>query len=162
MGMKRRAFFSAFGIGTAATVASVAQGRTPQLDTPKRDIKWATEMCRNGHRVRLASWITPIDQRGSINAGKDASIVTFRQGTQEGVSSLDELAVTGEMLEGPWELVPENDWPKPPPPPPPAPTGGDFTILSLDNTGSGYGGDFTIMGGGPNGGNITVSGGKVQ
>ena len=161
MGMKRRAFFSAFGIGTAATVASVAQGRAPQLDTPKRDIAWATEMCRKGHRVRLASWITPIDQRGAVNAGKDPSIVTFRQGTREGVSSLDELAVTGEMLEGPWEIVPESDWPKPPPPPPPPAPADDFTIVSLDQTGAGYGGDFTIMGG-HNGGNITVSGGKVQ
>jgi len=155
MGMKRRAFFSAFGIGTAATVASVAQGRTPQLDTPKRDLKWAREMTSKGHRVRLESWITPIDQRGNINPGKDPSIVTFRQGTREGVASVDELAVTGEMLEGPWELVPEEDWPKPPPPPSP---GGDLILTSLDYTDPGYN-SITIGG---TGGNITITGGKVK
>jgi hypothetical protein len=145
MGLKRRAFFSVFGIGTAATVASVAQGRTPQLDTPTRDLKWAREMCEKGHRVRLASWITPIDQRGDLNPGKDPSIVTFRQGTREGVSSIDELAVTGEMLEGPWELVPEEDWPNKPPPPLSLP-GGDLTILSYHQTAAGSG-DITITGG---------------
>jgi len=43
-------------------------------------------------------------------------VVTIRQGSRAGIVDLDELVVTVEVLEGPWEIVPEEDHPKPPEP----------------------------------------------
>jgi len=66
--------------------------------------------------------------------------------------------MTVEVMEGPWERVPEADMPKPPPPPPPVSdgsvfltagngmSGGDITFISGTGSGSGQGGSIKIYG----------------
>jgi len=105
--MRRRGFLSVFGFGAAATVAGAAKATTPV----KRDINWARKMCQEGHRVRLLSWRVPAKDRSNPSPG--TTTVTFTMGDPSGVGSVDHLALTGEMLEGPWELVPPEDMSKP-------------------------------------------------
>jgi hypothetical protein len=131
--MRRRAFFSAFGFGTAATVVSgvaVAKGASPHPE--KRDLQWAKARTAEGHRVRLESWCVPIRERDSETAGPDA--VTIHMGSAAGLASLDACAVTVGMLDGPWEIVPQEDYPKPPKPVvwDTRGRGGDITIRSGD------------------------------
>ena len=114
----------------------------------KRDLKWATAQAEEGYRVRLESWRVPLDQRAPFPEGNDAAMM-IRMGSPSGLESLDECAVTVEMLEGPWEVVPEEDYPKPPEPPP----SGIFFTNTMD------GGDITITSGyGDGGGQILLTG----
>lgn len=153
---RRRGFLS-IGLGAAA-VGSVAPAPA-QAAAWTRDIKWARVQTQAGRRVRLESWRVPVAERPQIEAG--ASTMTVRQGSPEGVVSVEELVLTVETLEGPWEIVPEADYPKPPPPLPPTEA---FTINTFSADGSG--GDITLTGGhgvgGAVGGIVTVSGGSAR
>jgi hypothetical protein len=155
MSMKRRAFFGAFTAGTVATVAGGAKqahAATPE----KRDIHWAKEMTEMGFRVRLESWVVPVEKRPDRTDEHDAGI-SARMGQPCGVSAIDELIVTFEMMEGPWECVPEEDMPKPKPPPKPIGRGEDgyFTINTGD---SDIGSDVWLTAG--LGGELRLRGGK--
>jgi len=157
MSMKRRAFFSAFTVGTVATVAGGAkQAQAATLDPEVRDLKWAKEMLRMGFRVRLESWTTPVEDRPSEHTENDAC-VSMRMGQASGVASLDELIVTVEMLDGPWECVPEADMPKPPAPPRKPVYGQEDQYIFLTNDFA-ESSDITLSGG--HGGNIRIAGGK--
>ena len=141
--MKRRGFFAAFGFGAAATVAGIAKATPPPV---KRDIHWARKMCQEGHRVRLPSWCTPVAQRPSAPAGM--VVFTIQMGDAAGVDSVDDLAVTPQMLEGPWEIVPPEDMPKPP----------EITFT----TNGGTGGAVVLMSGtGSSGGDIILTSGNA-
>lgn len=145
--MKRRSFFTMFGFGAAASVA----GASKAVGAPeKRDIHWARRRCQEGYRVRLPSWCAPIWERRKRPEDGNPSVITVTQGTSMGVASVDGLTMTPEMLEGPWEIVPPEDYPKPPPPPSWETTpgvGGSITLVSGAAT---TGGTFYLRGeGGP-------------
>ncbi len=139
--MRRRAFFSAFGFGTAATVVSgVAAAKA--ADPEPRDLKWARARTAEGHRVRLESWRIPICEREPVPSAPDA--ITITMGSPAGLADLDACAVTVGMLDGPWEIVPQADYPKPPKP------------LVWDT--GGHGGDITITGGdASSGGSVSLN-----
>ena len=113
----------------------------------KRDLAWARRRVAEGHRVRLEKWADA--DRAEVEG--DEGIVTIRQGTRAGVLTLDELVVTVEVLEGPWEVVPEGDHPKPPEPPK-----GYVPELCFSEP---IGGDVWIAGG-DGGAQLTVRGGR--
>jgi hypothetical protein len=158
MSMKRRGFFTAFTAGAAATVVGGAKhAQAASAATEKRDIHWAKKMTEMGFRVRLESWVVPVEERESLTDEHDAGI-TMRMGQPSGVASIDELVVTFEMMEGPWECVPEDDMPKPPKPPEPQgfiPGDGNLWVSSFDPD---QGNDLTLTAG--RGGHIRMRGGK--
>lgn len=166
---RRRGFLS-IGLGTAvAAVGSVAprpaEAATISGDAVEnanhRDIRWARAQAQAGLRVRLESWRVPIADRPQIESGP--STMTVRQGSPEGVASVEELVLTVGILEGPWELVPEADYPPPPPPPRPLEVGEIITLNSYGAGGSG--GDLTLTAGesagGAVGGRVTITGGRA-
>ena len=125
--MRRRAFFTAFGLGTAATVATGVAAAKSARSSEKRDLQWAKARAKEGHRVRLETWRVPVNERPAFPTDASAALMV-RMGSPAGLVSLDECAVTVEMLEGPWEIVPKEDYPKPPQPSPWVGQGGQVTI----------------------------------
>ena len=73
--------------------------------------------------------------RPALESNPDAGI-QIRMGSPAGLTSVNECAVTVEMLEGPWEIVPKVDYPKPPKPSTWTGPGGDVTIIGGDGGGS--------------------------
>jgi len=158
--MKRRGFLRALGFGgaVAAVVAPAVASANAQPET--RDLKWAKAEAAKGHRVRLESWRVPLAERAVDSPGP--GVATCNQGSPQGVDSVKSLLMTVEVMEGPWERVPEADYPKPPPPPPKAKPG-EFLILSGDEFGDG--GSVVLQAGtgagGNAGGQITLTGGAA-
>lgn len=113
--MKRRGFLQGLGFGgmLGAVAAPVHAHAAATTTEEKRDLAWARRRVVEGHRVRLEKWAC--EERTELH--EDGAVVTIRQGSPAGITVLDELVVTVEVLEGPWEVVPEEDYPKPPPPP---------------------------------------------
>jgi hypothetical protein len=158
--MKRRAFFKAFGIGaTVGAAAGVREAHAAVAHQEKRDLAWARERIAEGHRVRLEAWRVPVEDRDTERDENDASI-TFHMGQPSGVTSLDHIALTPLILEGPWEVVPEEDLPKPPPPPEPRAVASDNYLLSGGHNGwwEPQPADLTLTAG--RGGEIRLKGGK--
>jgi len=101
--MRRRRFLTTLGLGTAATATGALKASAEEV---KHDIHWARRMTEEGHRVRLVSWRTPIADRPKRD---NPQCLTVQMGGLRGVESVDDLALTSEMLEGPWEIVTPED-----------------------------------------------------
>lgn len=117
--MKRRGFLRGLGFGGVLGAAATVPVQAAAARTEKRDLAWARRRVAEGHRVRLEKWAH--DERAEMKG--DEGVVTIRQGTRAGIVELDELVVTVEVLEGPWEVVPEEDHPRAPEPRGPEPGG---------------------------------------
>lgn len=136
--MKRRGFIRGLGLGgvLGAVAAPAPAHAAATRGEERRDLAWARKMAADGHRVRLERW-ADVD-RPEIQG--DEGVVTIRQGTRAGIVEFDELVVTVEVLEGPWEVVPQEDYPKPAPEPEPgdlrfeAWTGGDVWLATGDRS----------------------------
>jgi hypothetical protein len=141
--MNRRGFLQGLGFGgVLGATAAVTVPAEAAVTERRRDLAWARERVAEGHRVRLEKWAH--EKRAEIQG--DEGVVTIRQGSPAGIIELDELVVTVEVLEGPWEIVPEEDYPKPPPPPTPVQeSGGDVMLWGGD---AGAGGDLFFVAGG--------------
>jgi hypothetical protein len=156
--MKRRAFFKAFGIGaTVGAAAGVREAQAAVTHQEKRDLAWARERITEGHRVRLEAWRVPVEDRNTEVNENDASI-TFHMGQPSGVTSLDHIALTPLILEGPWEVVPEEDLPKPPPPPEPREVANAYLLTGGHPLWPPHPADLTLTAG--RGGEIRLKGGK--
>jgi hypothetical protein len=70
-------------------------------------------------------------ERPALESCPDAGI-QIRMGSPAGLTTVNECAVTVEMLEGPWEIVPKEDYPKPLEPRRSFGAGGDVTIRGGD------------------------------
>ena len=126
-------------MGTAAAaVSGVAAAKAASPHPEKRDIQWARARVEEGHRVRLESWRVPLNERPPLPSDLHAAMM-IRMGSPAGLANVDECAVTVEMLEGPWEIVPEEDHPKPPEPIQWSGTGGELTFTA------GYGGNASFV-----------------